>query len=71
MQTMLEKKEVWNVVDGLQDKPTTTTQIKKKVKNNIIASKINKQEISIDLYINIIEEKNSQRFWETFRCICS
>ena len=68
---MLEEKEVWNVVDGLRAKPTTVVQTRKKEKDNAIASKIIKQGVSADLYINIIGEKNFQRSWETFRRVCS
>ena len=67
---MLEEKEVWDVVDGLQAKPSTAVQTRKKEKNNAIASKIIKQEVSADLYINIIREKNPQRPWETLCLVC-
>ena len=60
-QAMLEEKEVWDVVDGSQAEPTTAVQTKKKEKNNAIASKIIKQRVSADFYINIIGEKNPQR----------
>ena len=55
----------------MQAKPTTAVQTRKKEKENAIASKILKQGVSADLYINIIEEKNAQRSRETLRRICS
>ena len=64
-QVMLEEKEVWDVINGLRTKPTTAPQIKKKDKNNVIATKIIKQGVSTDLYINIIGKKNPQRSWKT------
>ena len=51
---MLEEKEVWDVVNKTRPKPTTTTQTRKKDKNNAIASNIIKQEVNSDIYINII-----------------
>ena len=68
---MLKEKEVWDVVDGLRAEPTTAVQTRKKEKDNAIASKIIKQGVSADLYINIIGEKNPQRSWETLRRVCS
>ena len=68
---MLKEKEVWDVVDGSQAKSTTAIQTKKKGKDNTIASKIIKQGVSTDLYINIIREKNPQRSWETLHHVCS
>lgn len=62
MQIIFEEKDVWEVIDCLQDKLTTTAQTRKKEKNNIIASKIINQGVSADLYIYIIGEKNPQRF---------
>ena len=57
-QVILKEKEVWDVVDGLQADPITTAQTKKKEKDNAVVSKIIKQEVNIDLYISIIEERN-------------
>ena len=70
-QAMLEEKEVWDVVDGSRAEPTTAPQIRKKDKDNAIATKIIKQGVSTDLYINIIGERNPQRSWETLRQVCS
>ena len=39
-QAMLEKKEVWDVIDGSCVKPTTVSQIMKNHKDNTIATKI-------------------------------
>lgn len=58
---MLEEKEVWNIGDGFWADPTTTAQTKKKKKDNAIASKIIKQGINGNFYINIIRKKNSQK----------
>lgn len=68
---MLEEKKVWDVIDGLWDEPTTTAQIRKKEKDNAITSKIIKQGVSADLYINIIWERNSQRSWKILCHVCS
>lgn len=57
MQIMLEKKEVQNIVDVMRAKPTKVTQTRKNEKNNAIASKIIKQKLNVDLYINVIESK--------------
>ena len=70
-QTMLEEKEVWDVVDGTRAEPTTAPQIGKKEKDNAVASKIIKQGVSSDLYTNIIRKRNPQRYWETLRRIYS
>lgn len=40
MQAILEKKEVWDIVDNLKLKLTIAGQIKKKDKNNTIVIKI-------------------------------
>ena len=40
MQAMLEEKEVWDIIDGSRAKPTTALQIRKKDKDNAIATKI-------------------------------
>lgn len=40
MQAMLEKKEIWDVVDNSRPELITTGQIKKKDKNNAITIKI-------------------------------
>lgn len=58
MQAMLEEKEVWDVIDGSLAELTTAAKTRKKEKGNTIASKIIKQRVSSDLYINIIREKN-------------
>lgn len=71
MQAILEEKEVWDVVDGSRVEPTTAPQIRKKDKDNAIATKIIKQGVSTDLYINIIGERNPQRSWEMLRQVCS
>ncbi len=70
-QAMLEEKEIWDVVDGTRAEPTTTAQIRKKEKDNAVASKIIKQGVSSDLCTNIIGERNPQRCWETLRRVCS
>ena len=67
---MLEEKEVWDIIDRLRAKPTTAPQIRKKDKDNAITTKIIKQGVSMDLYINIIEERNPQRSWETLCQVC-
>lgn len=59
---MLKEKKVWDIVDGLQIEITTVIQSKKKEKDNVIASKIIKQEVSTNFYINIIRERNHQKF---------
>lgn len=58
---MLKVKEIWDVVDGFFADPTTATQTRKKEKDNAITSKIIKQRVNGDLYINIIGERNSQK----------
>ena len=55
---MLDKNEVWNVVDKTRLEPTTIPQMKKKNKDNTIVSKIIKQGVDSDLYINVIEDYN-------------
>ena len=60
-QAMLEEKEVWDVVDGCHADPTTAAQTRKKEKDNVIASKIIKQGVNSDLYINIIGERDQHR----------
>lgn len=60
-QAMLEKKKVWDVVNKTKAKPTNVAQTKKKVKNNAIASKIIKQGVNSNFYINIIGERNPHR----------
>lgn len=54
----LEEREVWDVVNGLRPEPTTAPQTRKKEKNNAVASKMIKQGVSTDLYINTIRKKN-------------
>lgn len=39
-QVILEKKEVWDVIDRLRPKPTSATQTRKKDKDNAISSNI-------------------------------
>ena len=68
---MLEKKEVWDVVDGTRPEPTTAAQTKKKDKDNAVASKIIKQGVNSDLYTNIIGERDPHRSWETLQKVCS
>lgn len=55
---MLEEKEVWDVIDKLKPESTTTIETKKKVKDNTISSKIIKQRVNSDLYINIIGDRD-------------
>ena len=62
---MLKEKEVWDVVDKSWADPIIASQIRKKVKNNTITSKIIKQGVNDNLYINIIRERNCQKSWET------
>ena len=68
---MLEEKEVWDVVDNLRPEPTTAVQIRKKDKDNSIATKIIKQGVNSDLYINVIGKRDPHRSWETLRQVCS
>lgn len=70
-QAMLEEKQVWDVVDDTRPEPTTAAQTRKKDKDNAIATKIIKQGVSSDLYINIIGERDPHRSWETLRRVCS
>lgn len=51
---MLKEKEVYDVVDNSKLEPTTAVQIRKKDKNNAIATKIIKQGVNSNLYINVI-----------------
>lgn len=57
-QIILKKKEFWDVVDESCTDPTIAAQTKKKEKNNAITSKIIKQGVNSDLYINIIGEQD-------------
>lgn len=57
-QAMLKEKKVKDIVDGSRANPITAAQTRKKEKNNAIASKIIKQEVNFDLYINIIGERD-------------
>lgn len=50
------KKKVWDVIDSTRPEPTTAAQMKKKDKNNTIASKIIKQGVNSNFYTNIIGE---------------
>ena len=54
---MLEKKEVWDIIDRSRPEPATATQTRKRDKDNAIFSKTIKQKINSDLYINIIGER--------------
>ena len=67
---MLEEKEVWDVIDETRPELTNVTQIRKKDKDNAIASKIIKQDVNSNLYINIFEEYDSQRSWEALQRVC-
>ena len=67
---MLEEKKVWDVVDESHVNPTTTAQTRKKEKDNAVASKIIKQGVNSDLYINIIREQDPYQSWKTLRQIC-
>lgn len=40
MQTMLEQKKIWNVIDNLQAKSIIVTQTRKNEKDNVMAFKI-------------------------------
>ena len=62
MQTILQKKEVKNVIDGSCANPIIGTQTGRKRKDNTITSKIIRQRMNSDLYINIISKRNTQRF---------
>lgn len=55
---MLKEKKVWDIVNKSYVYPTRAAQIKKKDKDNAVASKIIKQEVNSNLYINIIREYN-------------
>lgn len=55
---MLKKKKLWDVVNETKLESTTIAQTKKKDKNNAICSKIIKQRVNSDSYINIIGERN-------------
>ena len=68
---MLEEKEVWDVVDNSRPEPTTAGQIRKKDKDNAIATKIIKQGVNSDLYINVIGKRDPHKSWETLRRVCS
>lgn len=59
MQVMLEEKEVWDVINAIRPEPTTVAQMRKKQKNNAIASKIIKQGVNSDFCTNIIEKWDS------------
>ena len=70
-QAMLEEKEVWNVVDRSRADLTTAAQTRKNKKDIVIASKIIKQGVNSDFYINIIGEQDPHCSWETLRQVCS
>ena len=55
---MLEEEEMWDIINEIRPEPTTAPQTRKKNKNNAITSKIIKQGVNSDLYINIIRERN-------------
>ena len=57
-------------MDGSQADLTTTAQTRRKEKNNAVASKIIKQRVNGNFYINIIGESKTQRSWETLRWVC-
>lgn len=67
---MLKEKQVLDVINRSRAKLTIIPQIKKKDKNNVITAKIIKQRVNTDLYINIIREKNLQRFWKMLCQVC-
>ena len=69
-QAMLKEKEIWDVVDRSRADPTTAAQTRRKEKYNVVASKIIKQGVNGDLYINIIRVRNLQRSWQTIRLLC-
>lgn len=70
-QSMLEEKEVWDVVDKKRPEPTTAPQTRKKEEDNAITSKIIKQGDNSDLYTNIIGKRDPHRSWETLQQVCS
>ena len=51
---MLERKEVWDVVDESRFDLIIAAHIKKRDKDNTISSKIIQQGVNSDLYTNII-----------------
>lgn len=53
---MLEEKEFRDVVDRSRFESTIVAQTKKRDKDNAISSKIIKQGVNLDLYINVIRE---------------
>ena len=55
-QAILEEEEVWDGVDRSRHKSTTATQTRIKNKDNVIYSKIIKQEVNSDLYTIILKE---------------
>lgn len=54
---MFKEKEVWDVVDGSCAKLTITPQTKEKENDNTVTSKIIKQGVNNNLYINIIRKR--------------
>lgn len=56
---------MWDIVDYTRSKAMTTMQIKKKDKNNAIATKIIKQGVNSNLYINVISKEDLPKFRET------
>lgn len=61
IQTILKKKDVWDIINGTRAESTNVVQKRKKEKNNVIASIIIKQRENSDFYINIIREQNLQQ----------
>lgn len=68
---MLEEKNVWHVVDGSRPELTTAVQTRKKDKDNAIFSKIIKQGVNSDFYINIIGKCNPYLLWKTLQRVYS
>lgn len=52
---------MWDVIDDTRPKAVIAIQIKKKKKDNAIATKIIKWEVNGDLYINIIGGQDPYR----------
>lgn len=67
---MLEEKKIYNIVDAIRQESTIASQINKKEKNHIIASKIIKQKVNYDLYTNIIGDRDLHQSSETMQQIC-
>lgn len=56
MQAIFEEKEVWYIVDNSKLELIIAGQIRRKNKDNAITTKIIKQKLNSDFYINIINK---------------